>query len=68
MANPHAQIAQADKLAASASGGFSFFGGKTNKLEEAARLYKSAGDDLFNDKGAYQEAAQVYEKVSGVTQ
>ncbi|KAL9061606.1 MAG: hypothetical protein Q9162_000138 [Coniocarpon cinnabarinum] len=64
--DPYAQLAQADKLASSASGGFSFFGGKTTKLEDAARLYKSAGDDLFNDKGAYQEAAQAYEKAAAI--
>lgn len=58
--NPQAQIAQADKLAGGASGWFS---NKTAKLEDAARLYKSAGDDLFNDKGAYQEAGVVFEKV-----
>ena len=46
--SPAAQIAQADKLVSSASGGFSFFGGKANKLEDAARLYKSAGDNLFS--------------------
>lgn len=61
--NPQAQIAQADKLAGSASSGLGWFGNKTTKLEDAARLYKSAGDDLFNDKGAYQEAGVAFEKV-----
>lgn len=62
MSNPQQTLQQADKLLASASGGFSLFGGKTQKYEDAARMYKAAGDDLFNDKGAYQEAAAAFEK------
>lgn len=35
---------QADKAAAGAGGGFSFFGGKTEKYENAADLYTQAAN------------------------
>lgn len=35
---------QADKAAQSASGGFSLFGGKTEKYEKAAELYTQAAN------------------------
>ena len=44
MADPRALLSKADKMASSAGGGFSFFGGKTDKLEQAADLYSQAGN------------------------
>lgn len=37
-------VAQADKMASSASGGFSMFGGRTEKWENAADLYIQAAN------------------------
>jgi len=37
-------VLQADKLASSAGGGFSFFGGKGDKLEQAAEAYSQAAN------------------------
>lgn len=44
MADPRALLQKADKAAAGASGGFSFFGGRTEKWENAADLYSQAAN------------------------
>jgi hypothetical protein len=40
--DPRVLLASAEKLANGASGGFSFFGGKTDKWEKAAEAYTGA--------------------------
>lgn len=44
MADPRALLQKADKAAAGASGGFSLFGGRTEKWENAADLYSQAAN------------------------
>jgi Soluble NSF attachment protein, SNAP len=44
LAQPLIIVAQADKMASSASGGFSMFGGRTEKWENAADLYTQAAN------------------------
>lgn len=39
-----ADVSQADKTVASASGGFSFFGGREDKYQEAVDLYIQAAN------------------------
>lgn len=45
MGDPQALLQKADKLVSSAGGGFSFFGGKQTKYEDAAQAYIDAGKD-----------------------
>ena len=60
--DPNALMAQASKLAASGSGGFSFFGGKTDKLEQAAEHYTKAAN-AFRLQQNMTEAGRAYEQV-----
>ena len=43
-ADPRALLQKADKAAAGAGGGFSFFGGRAEKWENTADLYTQAGN------------------------
>lgn len=43
-ADPRALLQKADKAAQGAGGGFSFFGGRAEKWENAADLYTQAGN------------------------
>lgn len=43
-ADPRALLQKADKAAAGAGGGFSFFGGRQEKWENAADLYTQAAN------------------------
>ncbi|OKL62034.1 putative vesicular-fusion protein sec17-like protein [Talaromyces atroroseus] len=56
---------QADKALQSASGGFSFFGGRTEKLENAADLYIQAAN-AFRVQKLNREAGQAFEKAAAV--
>ncbi|TGZ85052.1 alpha-soluble NSF attachment protein [Ascodesmis nigricans] len=71
MNDPRSLLAQADKLAASAEGGFSFgslFGsGKTDKLEQAADLYTQAANS-YKAQNMYVEAAKTFEKAAHAQQ
>ena len=42
--HPLTRLVQADKALAGAGGGFSFFGGRTEKFENAADLYTQAAN------------------------
>lgn len=56
---------QADKAAQGASGGFSLFGGKTEKLENAVDLYTQAAN-AFRMQKAGKEAGQAFEKAAAI--
>lgn len=60
--DPVQLLAQADKAYASAGSGFGWFGSKTEKFENAAELYISAGG-AYRLQQAGQEAGMAYEKV-----
>lgn len=61
--DPVQLLAQADKAYASAGSGFGWFGSKTEKFENAAELYISAGG-AYRLQQAGQEAGMAYEKVA----
>lgn len=56
---------QADKAAAGATGGFSFFGGKTEKWESAADLYTQAAN-AFRMQKQSKEAGLAFEKAAAI--
>lgn len=56
---------QADKAAASAGGGFSFFGGRTEKYENAVELYTQAAN-AFRMQKAGKEAGQCFERAAAM--
>lgn len=56
---------QAEKAAAGAGGGFSFFGGRTEKLENAVELYTQAAN-AFRMQKAGIEAGQCFEKAAAM--
>ncbi|OOQ90241.1 putative vesicular-fusion protein sec17 like protein [Penicillium brasilianum] len=56
---------QADKALSSASGGFSWFGGRSEKYENAADLYTQAGN-AFRVQKMNKEAGQAFEKAATV--
>lgn len=58
---------QAEKQAQAASGGFSFFGGKTQKLEEAAELYTQAANAFRLQKDG-KAAGQAFERAAQIQQ
>ena len=60
--DPNALLSQANKAASNASGGFSFFGGKTEKLENAVELYTKAAN-AFRIQQNGIEAGRAYEQV-----
>ncbi|KAF8477441.1 vesicular-fusion protein sec17 [Kalaharituber pfeilii] len=65
MKDPKALLAQAEKAAANARGGFSFFGGREEKLNAAAELYLSAANAFkFHNQGI--EAGQAFEKAAAL--
>ena len=61
--DPVQLLAQADKAYSSADSGFSWFGSRTEKYENAAELYISAGG-AYRLQQAGQEAGMAYEKVA----
>ena len=61
--DPVQLLSQADKAYSSAGSGFSFFGSKTEKFENAAELYIKAGG-AYRLQQAGREAGMAYEKVS----
>ncbi|KAH0609936.1 uncharacterized protein H6S33_012482 [Morchella sextelata] len=63
--DPRALLAKADKAAASAQGGFSFFGGRQEKLESAADLYTQAAN-AFRMNKLGREAGQAFEKAAEI--
>jgi len=63
--DPRVLLAKADKQAASAQGGFSFFGGRQEKLEEAADLYTQAAN-AFRIQKLGREAGQTLEKAAEI--
>ncbi|MCJ1311649.1 vesicular-fusion protein S17 [Agyrium rufum] len=63
--DPRAILAQADKAAANAASGFSFFGGKTEKYEQAAELYIQAAS-AFRIQKQGKEAGQAFERAASV--
>nr|POE96390.1 putative vesicular-fusion protein sec17 like [Quercus suber] len=56
---------QADKAASSAGGGFSFFGGRSEKWEGAVDLYTQAAN-AFRMQRAGKEAGQAFEKAAAI--
>ncbi|KAJ4553105.1 vesicular-fusion protein S17 [Exophiala dermatitidis] len=65
--DPRALLQKADKAAQGASGGFSFFGGRTEKWENAADLYTQAANAFRVQKQNY-EAGQAFEKAASIQQ
>ena len=61
--DPVQLLSQADKAYSSAGSGFSFFGSKTEKFENAADLYIKAGG-AYRLQQAGREAGMAYEKVA----
>ena len=61
--DPVQLLSQADKAYSSAGSGFSFFGSKTDKFENAAELYIKAGG-AYRLQQAGREAGMAYEKVA----
>ncbi|KAL4938939.1 hypothetical protein BDV06DRAFT_199904 [Aspergillus oleicola] len=64
-ADPRALIQKAEKALQSASGGFSFFGGRTEKYENAADLYTQAAN-AFRIQKLNKEAGQAFEKAAAI--
>jgi alpha-soluble NSF attachment protein len=58
-------ISQADKAAQSAGGGFSLFGGKAEKYENAVELYTQAAN-AFRLQKAGKEAGQAFERAAAI--
>ncbi|KAL5362519.1 soluble NSF attachment protein [Aspergillus floccosus] len=56
---------QAEKALSSASGGFSFFGGRTEKYENAADLYSQAAN-AFRMQKQNKEAGLAFEKAASI--
>ncbi|KAK6430846.1 vesicular-fusion protein S17 [Oleoguttula sp. CCFEE 5521] len=63
--DPRALLQKADKAAASAGSGFSFFGGRSEKLENAADLYTQAAN-AFRMQKSGKEAGQAFEKAASI--
>ena len=62
--DPAKLLAQADKAYSSVGSGFSsWFGSRTDKLEDAAELYIKAGA-AYRRQGMGLEAGRAYEKVA----
>ena len=61
--DPTALLSQANKAVSSAGSGFSFFGGKTDKYENAVDLYTKAAN-AFRLQQNGTEAGRAYEQVS----
>lgn len=65
MADPRTLLRSADKAAASATSGWSFLGGRTEKLENAADLYMQAAN-AFRVERLGREAGQTFEKAAQI--
>ncbi|KZF19869.1 vesicular-fusion protein Sec17 [Xylona heveae TC161] len=63
--DPRVLLQQADKLVSSASGGFSFFGGRTEKFENAADLYVQAAN-AFRMQKQGKEAGLAFERAASI--
>ncbi|PGH12824.1 hypothetical protein AJ79_04048 [Helicocarpus griseus UAMH5409] len=63
--DPRVLLQKADKTLQSASGGFSFFGGRTEKYENAADLYSQAAN-AFRAQKMNKEAGMAFEKAAAV--
>ncbi|KAI2471790.1 TPR-like protein [Annulohypoxylon bovei var. microspora] len=63
--DPRALLQKADKTLASASSGFSFFGGREDKYQNAADLYIEAANS-FRIQKMNREAGQAFEKAATV--
>ncbi|KAL1972620.1 hypothetical protein VTN31DRAFT_7034 [Thermomyces dupontii] len=65
MGDPRALLQKADKALQSAQGGFSFFGGRTEKYENAADLYIQAAN-AFRVQKLNKEAGLAFEKAADI--
>ncbi|KKY16878.1 putative vesicular-fusion protein sec17 [Phaeomoniella chlamydospora] len=63
--DPRALLQKADKTLSGAGGGFSFFGGRTEKYENAADLYTQAAN-AFRMQKQNKEAGQAFEKAAQI--
>ncbi|KAL8736425.1 MAG: hypothetical protein Q9166_000217 [cf. Caloplaca sp. 2 TL-2023] len=63
--DPRALLQKADKAAQGAGGGFSFFGGRTEKWENAADLYTQAAN-AFRMQKQGTEAGQAFERAASI--
>ncbi|KAK3056319.1 vesicular-fusion protein S17 [Extremus antarcticus] len=63
--DPRALLQKADKAASGAGGGFSLFGGKTQKYEEAVELYTQAAN-AFRMQKSGKEAGQAFERAAAI--
>ncbi|MCJ1372831.1 vesicular-fusion protein S17 [Loxospora ochrophaea] len=63
--DPRALLQKADKAVQSAGGGFSFFGGRTDKYENAAELYVQAAN-AFRMQKQGKEAGQTFERAASI--
>ncbi|KAL8708551.1 MAG: hypothetical protein Q9220_006604 [cf. Caloplaca sp. 1 TL-2023] len=63
--DPRATLQKADKAAQGAGGGFSFFGGRTEKWEGAADLYTQAAN-AFRMQKQGKEAGQAFERAASI--
>ncbi|MCJ1283446.1 hypothetical protein MMC26_002775 [Xylographa opegraphella] len=63
--DPRALLQKADKALASAGGGFSFFGGRTEKFENAADLYTQAAN-AFRMQKQGKEAGLAFERAASI--
>ncbi|KAH8888174.1 alpha-soluble NSF attachment protein [Thozetella sp. PMI_491] len=63
--DPRALLQKAEKTTSSASGGFSFFGGRQDKYQDAADLYIQAAN-AFRLQGLNKEAGAAFEKAAQI--
>ncbi|KAL8783386.1 MAG: hypothetical protein Q9213_004645 [Squamulea squamosa] len=63
--DPRALLQKADKAAQGAGGGFSFFGGRSEKWENAADLYTQAAN-AFRMQKQGTEAGQAFERAASI--
>jgi len=63
--DPRALLQKADKAVSSASGGFSLFGGRQEKWENAADLYNQAAN-AFRMQKQNKEAGQAFERCADI--
>ncbi|MCJ1338369.1 vesicular-fusion protein S17 [Bachmanniomyces sp. S44760] len=63
--DPRALLQKADKAAQGAGGGFSLFGGRTEKYENAAELYIQAANSFRMQKQG-KEAGQAFERAAAI--
>ncbi|GAM85170.1 hypothetical protein ANO11243_031740 [Dothideomycetidae sp. 11243] len=63
--DPRALLQKAEKQAQAAGGGFSFFGGRSEKWEQAVELYTQAANS-FRMQKSNVEAGQCFEKAASI--